>query len=78
MAALDLGSLDGLDPVTRTALQRLVRYINQLEGELAQFRRSSPQALSGAQLTQIQKALSSSGSNPLNLTGLTGVPKTTP
>lgn len=78
--SLDLGSLDDMDPKTRTAFQRAVRYINQLEGKIAalEAKTGAASALTPQQIAQVQKALSSTGSNPLNLSGLTGTPTVHP
>jgi hypothetical protein len=73
---LDLGSLSGVDGTTRDALQKAQRYINQLEESivaLQKFGKSADQ-FTPAQLAQVQKSLSATGTHPLNITGLTGKP----
>lgn len=75
---LDLGNLEGVDAQARLALQRAQRYINQLEAALEKIRKAEASPLTARQLVQIQHALQATGSNPLNLTGLTGTPTTTP
>lgn len=77
---LDLGSMTGVHPDTKSALKQTQRYINQLEVQILAFQKfgKGTDQLSPAQLQQVQKALSSTGSHPLNIEGLTGTPTTTP
>jgi hypothetical protein len=73
---LDLGSMSGVHPDTRDVLQRAQRYVNQLEAKIVAMEKfgKSPAQLSAKQLQQVQQALSSTGTHPLNITGLTGKP----
>jgi hypothetical protein len=68
--------MTGVHPDTQDVLKRTQRYINQLEAELAAMKKfgKSTDQLSTKQLQQVQQALSSTGTHPLNITGLTGKP----
>lgn len=78
--SLDLGSLDGVEPTARAALQKAQRYINQLEAKLVEMSATGKASgnLTPTQIAQIQKSLSATGSHPLNITGLTGQPTLNP
>lgn len=66
----------------RSNFQSCVAIINQLIAQVAQLQTTvatlTAQPLTAADLTQVQAALSATGSNPLNVTGLVGVPTATP
>lgn len=77
---LDLGSMTGVHPDTRDMLQRTQRYINQLEVKVLAMEKfgKSPDQLNATQLQQVQQALASTGTHPLNIQGLTGTPTVSP
>lgn len=57
------------------AINTLIAQVAKLQDTIATL---SARPLTSAELAQVQGALSATGSNPLNVTGLVGVPTTTP
>ncbi len=69
---LTLGTITASDPQSlKAALEQTVRYINQLEIVILKMQ-GAQQAGTGLTLTDIQSALTATGSHPLNVSGLPG------